>query len=479
MQPIETFRSSLWILRQYFGAWTEPHLVRMAQKRQLRRLLKHTRTHSPFYRDKFRHLDPACDDIRQFPPTTKAEMMANFDRVVTDPAIKRVDVERFIEDIGNVQRLFLGKYHVSHTSGSQGQPTLIVQENFVLKLLFGFQMTRGNVRYHNAAYATTKNLVNPTRLAVIINRQGFFPSAWVWKWMPESFRTYVRVMFLPANDPDLVAKLNDFSPGAITATPTTLDLLALKADQLRFPQLQQLVANSENLSENARERLISTFHAPVMNNYACGECVFLTNGCPKLPGAHVNADWAILEIVDDQYRPVPYGQLGTKVLVTNLANRVQPFIRYEVGDRVAMATEACGCGNRLPRVGQILGRSADIFWVKTPSGYRPLTTFPFQHALEYLKTVREWQAEQVERNRIVVHLEAMPGAVPDLDVARQRLDERVGTTGLRELLEIQVELIPRLSADPETGKLKRMVSRVGIPSDLDAASRAIATGSPR
>src|SRR5204863_10195 len=82
------------------------------------------------------------------------------------------------------------------------------------------------------------------------------------------------------------------------------------------------------------------------------ECNFLTNGCPAGPGSHVNADWAILEVVDDEYRPVPPGELGRRVLLTNLSNRAQPLIRYEVNDRVRLdAAGPCACGSRLPRAG--------------------------------------------------------------------------------------------------------------------------------
>ena len=33
-----------------------------------------------------------------------------------------------------------------------------------------------------------------------------------------------------------------------------------------------------------------------------------------------------------------------KVLITNLSNYIQPFIRYEVTDRIIVHGEPCGCG---------------------------------------------------------------------------------------------------------------------------------------
>jgi phenylacetate-coenzyme A ligase PaaK-like adenylate-forming protein len=233
-----------------------------------------------------------------------------------------------------------------------------------------------------------------------------------------------------------------------------------------LPELQQVVATSETLTEAARARIQAAFGVPLLDNYAAGECLFLSNGCPTDPGAHVNADWAILEVVDENNRPVPPGQVGSKVLVTNLANTVMPFLRYEMGDRVVMATEPCRCGSRLPRVERVEGRSADFFWVRSKIGYRPLLTYPFQHALEYLRDVREWQAVQRERNRILVRVEMLPGAALDRARARRKLAERLETVGLRDELEIEMEVVPHLGWDAGTGKFRRLVSLVGPPEDL-------------
>lgn len=468
-------RRTSWTGRQYNAIRMDQHCLHQEQQKRLRRLLDIARARSPCYRDKFRHLDADCTDLAEFPVTTKTEMMAHFDEVVTDPTVTRAAVERFIADIRNVKEPFLGKYCVAHTSGSQGQPALIVQDQLVLDLLFAFQMTRGNPRFRGLQRFTqaVRNLLHPTRLAVLISQQGFFPSAWIWERLPKFMHRFMRFLFLPANDPDLVAKLNEFSPTVLTATPTTLDLLSLKIDQFHFPSLRQVVTWSETLTEPARRRIAEAFRVPVMDNYAMGECMFLTNGCPTASGSHVNADWVILEVVDEQYQPVPPGQLGHKVLLTNLANTVQPFIRYEIGDRLVMATEPCGCGNHLPRIEKLLGRAADFFWVRTPTGFRPLTAYPFQHAFDYLRDVREWQAEQVERNRVVVRLEPIPGATPDLTTAQNRLDERLAPTGLLPELDICIETVTRLTTDVHTAKFRRMISRVGVPDDLDPSLKNV------
>ena len=482
--PLQSFsdllsliRRSLWTTRQFAATRQAPEVVQRAQQERLGTLLAHAREGSAFYRKKFGHLPAQCTDLRAFPVTTKAEMMAHFDEVVTDPQVTRAGVEEYISDIGNAGRLFMGKYAVAHTSGSQGQPTLIVQNQQVLDLVYAFQMTRGNHAYQSGRrlLLNLSNLVRPTRVAVLISQQGFFPSAWVWKHLPRHMLRYVRFLFVPANDPERVAKLNDFSPDIVTASPTTLDLLALQREQLRLPRLRQVATWSETLTPKARERIRAAFPVPLLDSYACGECLFLTSGCPAGPGAHINSDWAIVEVVDEHYQPVPAGQPGHKMLLTNLANTVQPFIRYEVGDRLTMATEPCGCGNRLPRIETIQGRAADFFWVRDATGYRPLTYSPFQHAFDYLHEVREWQAVQTERNHIVIRLEPVPGTVANLNAARQRLEERLRVIDWPESapLSFSFEAVPHLATDEKTAKFRRMISQTGQPEDLDEERKRI------
>ncbi len=131
-----------------------------------------------------------------------------------------------------------------------------------------------------------------------------------------------------------------------------------------------------------------------------------------------------------------------------------------------MATVPCGCGSRLPRIDRIGGRGGDVFWVRSRAGYRALSAYPFQHAFEYLRDAREWQATQLGRNRVVVRFELLSGAALDADGARTRLAERLALAGFGDELEVKFEVVPRLAADAGTGKFRRMVTLIGPPDDL-------------
>ena len=82
---------------------------------------------------------------------------------------------------------------------------------------------------------------------------------------------------------------------------------------------------------------------------------------------HINSDWYIVEPVDEHDHPVPLGQMSHDVLVTNLANRVQPIIRYRMGDRIAISPDPCPCGGPFPPI-RVIGRTDDILKFRTPQG---------------------------------------------------------------------------------------------------------------
>jgi hypothetical protein len=120
-------------------------------------------------------------------------------------------------------------------------------------------------------------------------------------------------------------------------------------------------------------------------------------------------------------------------------------------------------------VARIVGRTGDLFWVRSESGHRPLTGFPFHHAFEYLRGLREWQVTQLDSNRFRVRFEMLPGTSFDASKARRHLDERLAMAGFGREVDVQFEVVPRLEADARTGKFRRLVS-LGPPAESPAAT---------
>lgn len=156
----------------------------------------------------------------------------------------------------------------------------------------------------------------------------------------------------------LVAELHAHAPTVVATYPSAAVLLAEErlAGRLTIAP-QEIWTGGETLSPAMRQFVADAFGCPVVNSYGASE--FLTLACECRCGVlHLNSDWAILESVDAHGVAVAPGSVGAATLLTNLANHVQPLIRYDLGDRIALRASACACGSHLPVV-EVEGRCDD------------------------------------------------------------------------------------------------------------------------
>ncbi len=436
-----------------------PEEIQKLGRSRLEQLVAHARANSDFWREKFSGVAENSFELTDLPTSNKPELMDNFNRAVTDDKLRRDEIESYLEDESNLGNYYLDKYAISHTSGSQGQPLLLVQTKDNLELLFALQASRGNQKSIGVGEAI-KHFLKPARLAAIIFNPGFYPSASAFHYMPAGAKHYLDVKVFCANDEDLVEQLAEFRPTHLTAYASMLHEIARQIESGRVslkPELEEVVNISERLMPQAREHYVEIFGAPVLDNYSMGECLFLTNGCTKCHGMHVNSDWASLEVVDENNQPVPDGETGAKVLVTNLANYTQPIIRYEIGDMLTMATEPCGCGSNLPLIDHVEGRDSDVFEIKTDKGTRTLQPTIFELALGRMLDVREYQLIQEKNTHFRILVEPLPGKAVDRAIAEKVMREQLREYKLDQQLTIKVESVEKLTNDGEQ-KFKRVVS---------------------
>lgn len=443
------------------AARKSPEEIERVGRSRLEQLVAYARANSEFWREKLSGVPDRDFKLTDLPTSNKPELMDHFDRAVTADDLRRDEIESFLDDESNLGTYFKDKYALSHTSGSQGQPLLLVQTRDNLELLFALQVSRGNQKPLGVGEAV-KHFLKPARLAAIIFNPGFYPSSSAFHYMPAGAKHYLEVKIFCANDDDLVEQLAEYCPTHLTAYASMLHEIARNIESGRVslkPDLEEVVNISERLMPKAREHYAEIFGAPILDNYSMGECLFLTNGCPACHGMHINADWALLEVVDENNKPVPDGELGAKVLVTNLANYTQPIIRYEIGDMIAMATQPCGCGSNLPLIDHVEGRDSDVFEIKTDKGTKSLQPTIFELALGRLLDVREYQLIQEENTRFRILIEPLPGKAVDRGRAEKVMHEQLGEYGLDKQIQVKVEAVDKLTHDGEQ-KFKRVVSKL-------------------
>ena len=124
---------------------------------------------------------------------------------------------------------------------------------------------------------------------------------------------------------------------------------------------------------------------------------------------HVNSDWVILEPVDEDFRPTPAGVPSHTVLLTNLANRIQPLIRYDLGDSVLVRPDPCPCDSPLPAI-RVAGRCDDVLRLEAADG-RTVRVLPLAigAVLDETPGVHRSQLIQSGPATIRLRLELKPG----------------------------------------------------------------------
>jgi phenylacetate-CoA ligase len=166
---------------------------------------------------------------------------------------------------------------------------------------------------------------------------------------------------------------------------------------------------------------------------------------------HLFDDMCIVENVDEDHRPVPPGEVGTRLLVTNLFNTVQPLIRFEVDDLVTLDPEPCPCGRTLARVGSLEGRAEEVLDVGG------VTVHPMQFALVTADPdVREFQVVQ-EADALRLRVALRNGSAGAPARLRRRLSSRLHDLGVAACA-VTVETVDALERSPG-GKLQMIVPR--------------------
>ncbi|NUU32327.1 phenylacetate--CoA ligase family protein [Arthrobacter sp. C9C5] len=342
-----------------------PRALARRRDARLAALVAHARTSSPFYRELYRGL-PESVLLRELPPVTKPELMAHFDDWVTDPAVTRADLEAFVADRSLVGSRYRGRYFVCTSSGTTGHPGLFVHDPGAVATYraqavraFGAALDAGRL---------PAMLRRRGRTAVVVGTGGHFAGV-VWleseRRRSRGRRRAYRLISVQQPLPRLVQELNDFDPALLIGYPSALELLAAEQDAGRL-HIRPVVVESSGESLGDRARLAAALGAEVHNVYAASEFSPIALDCPR-GWLHVNSDWVILEPVEEDYRPTPAGQPSHTVLLTNLANRVQPLIRYDLGDSVIAKPGPCECGNPLPAI-RVAGRHDDVLHLQKAGG---------------------------------------------------------------------------------------------------------------
>jgi phenylacetate-coenzyme A ligase PaaK-like adenylate-forming protein len=271
-------------------------------------------------------------------------------------------------------------------------------------------------------------------------------------------RYHYRVISVQQPLAALVAALNAFDPAVLTSYPSALELLAEErvAGRLRVrPVVVEL--GGESVDEDGRARVAAGLGGALHDVYSASECMVMAFDCEQ-GWLHVNSDWVILEPVGADYGPTSPGEPSHTVLLTNLANRIQPIIRYDLGDTVVARPDPCPCGSPLPAI-RVQGRRDDVLRLQATNG-RTVSVLPLAigSVLDETPGVHRSQLVQTGPASLLLKLAPNPGAQAEhvWDSACRNLASYLAAQGLAGVEIIRSAEAPEPSAT--SGKFRQVIA---------------------
>lgn len=227
------------------------------------------------------------------------------------------------------------------------------------------------------------------------------------------------------------------------------ELARLALEQgVRCPPLRAVITSAEPVTPRVRADVERAFGCRVTEEYGLIEGVCYVLECPA-GSLHSSPDAGIVEIVDDDGRPCPPGEVG-EVVSTGLVHQSQLLVRYRTGDLASWAAGDCACGRATPVLEGIEGRVEDV--VIAPDGRRVGRLTSVARDLDGVTAMQFVH----ERPDALVARVVFEGALPDdvRDEIARRLAERVGAS-----MRVEVEQVERLERTAR-GKVRGVVNRV-------------------
>ncbi len=412
----------------------------------LKGLLRAAVRSSPWHRQRLAGVSPedaSVSSLVELPTMTKDDLMEHFDQIVTEPELRLVAVERYLNELApGRDRYLLDRFTAVASGGSSGRRGVFVYDwDAWTTLYLGLRRRLIQAVQHDPAFGQLPILISVASSHLTHTVAAFN-------------RSFAGAHFANRNIPvstsmsEIVTTLNKAQPGILFGYPSALHMLTNEAAEGRLAIAPRyLVAGSEPLLPEIRTAVERTWGAPIINTWGASEGGALGVSC-ELGGMHLSDDLLIIEPVDDDGRAVPPGATAAKIYLTNLYNHTLPLIRYEITDEVTLGHQPCPCGSAFRLVGDIQGRLDDVFTFGTLRVHPHL----FRSWLGREPSIIEYQVCQTESGADI----AIRATGPiELDRVRKGIVEDLRRLGLSSL-NVTVALTHAIDRGT-AGKLKRFV----------------------
>jgi phenylacetate-CoA ligase len=232
---------------------------------------------------------------------------------------------------------------VFETTGTSGAPK---------RTYFSYEELE--VSAQRQAAALYENGVGPGDRVVCAFDAGYWISSWVTFLAAKKLGVFCSAVGKP-QPREVYARLPLYRYNVIAADPTWLVSLSEMAQKQGTFPVKLILAAGDRMTDVYRHYVQDVWKAPVLLGYGSTEAGGgLGMECRERDGYHVDEFDFLLEVLEPDAEG--YGEL----VMTTLARRTMPLIRYRVRDVTRFIDEPCPCGVTLRRISRIKGRRDEM-----------------------------------------------------------------------------------------------------------------------
>jgi len=329
--------------------------INTLQEKKLKIALQYLQNNSSFYKRMFLknnidiHKIKTIEDLQQIPFTEKKDLQLYNDQFLCVPKKKIVD---FIT-----------------TSGTLSDPvTFAMTENDLLRLAYNEKISfecagakKGDVfqlmtTMDKRFMAGLAYFLGIRKLGAGIIRVGNGIVEMQWDTI-RRMKPNVAVVV-----PSFILKLIKYAEeNGIDYQNSSIKKFVCIGENLREPDFS-LNLLGQSIKEKWDVELYSTYASTEMATTFC-ECAY---GC----GGHHHPELIICELIDENGKVVPQGEIG-ELTITTLGVEGMPLLRFRTGDLARFHTEPCQCGRTTMRISPIIGRLNQMIKYKGTTLYPP------------------------------------------------------------------------------------------------------------
>ena len=422
--------------------------LRQFQTTRLREILQIAREKSPYYREILKDTDLSefnIEELNSLPVLKKQGVMDNWDDIIAVPGIKLHMAENHLEEMRQGKRdnpYFDNKYLFIATGGSSGKRGLFLWDSHFMK------ETACICYRYLADRELREGYTGPKKLAVVEAPSFLHGSKHLFT---INYAPDVDVISLSSIDSaeKQIKTLNEYKPSYLEGFASVIAELAHYQLKGRLDiQPRWVSTNSEPLDDEMREIIRRAWGIDTCNSWGCVEIGMAAMETEMQTGMVIGEDVVILELVDNNLKPIKDKKDTRKVLATSLIQKSFPLIRYVIDDVLDIANDEAEYP-AYRKIKSIMGR-ADDWFMYDKCRIHPMA---FRSVLGQDKEIEEYQITQTPNG---AEIKIVGSDKIDKDLLYKKIKGNLEGEGLKNP-EIKFEPVQSLPRHPETGKVKRFI----------------------